>query len=100
MFSLVAVAVNRQSQFNLAPVAEAFPASLTALRPLVPYVLVMVAVVLFYRFALDVTMDEFSAPRLLPVIMLAVLVYEYFTRKRQGDDTTGTKIGRASCREG
>jgi len=89
MFSLVAVTVNRQSQFNLAPVTDAMPASVLALRPLVPYVLVIIAVVLFYRLALDVKMDEFSAPRLLPVIMLAILVYEHFSRKRRQDDTAG-----------
>ncbi|OZB20752.1 MAG: C4-dicarboxylate ABC transporter [Marinobacter sp. 34-60-7] len=82
LFGVVAMSLNRQSQFNLAPVAQALPASVGALRPLVPYVLVIVAVVLFYRLALDVRMDEFSAPRLLPVIMLAILVYEHLQGRR------------------
>ncbi|HLV77889.1 MAG TPA: TRAP transporter large permease subunit [Marinobacter sp.] len=93
MFSVVALTVNRQASFSLAPAAEALPVSFRALRPLVPYVLVIAAVVVFYRLALNVQMDEFSAPRLLPVIMLAVLVYEYFSRKPQakasGDDYGG-----------
>ncbi len=64
MFAMVALTVNRQSQFDLAPpAADAFPASIQALRPLIPpYVIVIAAVVLFYRLALDVKMDEFSAP--------------------------------------
>jgi TRAP-type C4-dicarboxylate transport system permease large subunit len=48
-------------------------------------VLVIAAVVLFYRLALDVSMDEFSAPRLLPVIMLAILVYEHFSLRRNSE---------------
>ncbi|MFV8569661.1 TRAP transporter large permease subunit [Marinobacter sp. SBS5] len=83
LFGIVATTVNRQSQFNLAPSAEAFPASIRALRPLIPYVLVIVSVVLLYRFALDVKMDEFSAPRLLPVIMLSILLFEHMSRKRE-----------------
>ncbi|WP_297792801.1 TRAP transporter large permease subunit [uncultured Marinobacter sp.] len=82
MFMSVALTVNRQSKFNLAPSAEAFPAMMKALRPLIPYALVIAGVVLLYRFALDVRMDEFSAPRLLPVIMLAILLFEHVTLKK------------------
>lgn len=89
MFTLVALSVNRQSQFALAPSSEAFPDMIQALRPLIPYVLVMAAVVLFYRFALDVTMDEFSAPRLLPVIMLAILLYEHVRLKSRKGRASG-----------
>lgn len=81
LFLLVALTVNRQSKFELAPSSVAFPAMLQAMKPLVPYVLVIIAVVLLYRIALDVSMDEFSAPRLLPVIMLAILAYEHFALK-------------------
>ncbi|MFL1456616.1 TRAP transporter large permease subunit [Marinobacter sp. GN3S48] len=82
MFMTVALTVNRQSKFDLAPSTEAFPAMMQALRSLIPYALVIVGVVLLYRFALDVRMDEFSAPRLLPVIMLAILLFEHVTLKR------------------
>jgi TRAP-type C4-dicarboxylate transport system permease large subunit len=87
MFSAVALTVNRQNSFNLAPASEAFGPMLSALKQLVPYVLVIVVVVLFYRLALNVSMDEFSAPRLLPVIMLAILVCEHFSlgRKKAGE---------------
>ncbi|MEX2474148.1 TRAP transporter large permease subunit [Marinobacter sp.] len=83
MFAVVALSVNRQSKFDLAPSSQAFPAMMQALRPLMPYALVIAGVVLLYRFALDVKMDEFSAPRLLPVIMLALLVYEHITLKNR-----------------
>ncbi|WP_338140890.1 TRAP transporter large permease subunit [Marinobacter suaedae] len=82
MFMLVALTVNRENKIDLAPANQALPAMLEALKPLVPYVVVIAAVVLFYRFALNVQMDEFSAPRLLPVIMLGILVYEHFRFKK------------------
>lgn len=81
MFTAVALTVNRQSTFNLAPASTAFPSMMSALKHLIPYVLVIAAVVLLYRFAFDVKMDEFSAPRLLPVIMLAILLYEHVSLK-------------------
>ncbi|WP_166266844.1 TRAP transporter large permease subunit [Marinobacter caseinilyticus] len=82
LFMLVALAVNRQSRFNLAPASEAFPAMISAFKPLIPYALMMAGVVLFYRWALDVSMDEFSAPRILPVIMLGILVYEHISLRQ------------------
>ncbi|MDV2078188.1 MULTISPECIES: TRAP transporter large permease subunit [Marinobacter] len=93
MFTAVALAVNRQSRFELAPASEAWPATLAALRSLLPYVAVIVAVVLFYRWALDVRMDEFSAPRLLPVILLAILVFEHISLKgRSHRDAEGLEV--------
>ncbi|WP_375176285.1 TRAP transporter large permease subunit [Marinobacter mobilis] len=93
MFTAVALTVNRQSQFNLAPVNDALPAMLAALRPLIPYVLVIAGVVMFYRWGLDVRMDEFSAPRLLPVILFAILLYEHISLKgRTERDRDGLEI--------
>lgn len=89
MFTAVALTVNRQSRFDLAPASTAFPPMVSALKHLIPYVLVIAAVVLLYRFALDVKMDEFSAPRLLPVIMLAILLYEHISLKNRKGRASG-----------
>lgn len=89
MFTTVALTVNRQSKFNLAPVSEALPATLQAFKSLIPYILVIAGVVLLYRYALDVRMDEFSAPRLLPVIMLAILLYEHVSFKNREGTASG-----------
>ncbi|WP_404365823.1 TRAP transporter large permease subunit [Marinobacter sp.] len=83
LFMMVALTVNRQSRFDFAPLSEALPGTLSALKPLIPYALVMAGVILFYLWALDVKMDEFSAPRLLPVIMLGILVYEHVSGRRR-----------------
>ena len=82
LFLVVTLTVNRQNRFELAPVATALPASIRALWPLLPYALVMAGVILFYSLALDVAMDEFSAPRILPVILLSILVYEHLRARR------------------
>ncbi|MEP6416951.1 MAG: TRAP transporter large permease subunit, partial [Marinobacter sp.] len=89
MFTVVALTVNRQSKFNLAPASTAFLPMMSALKHLIPYALVIAAVVLLYRFALDVQMDEFSAPRLLPVIMLAILLYEHISLKNRKGRASG-----------
>lgn len=89
MFTAVALTVNRQSKFDLAPASVAFAPMMSALKQLIPYVLVITAVVLLYRFALDVKMDEFSAPRLLPVIMLAILLYEHINLKNRKGRASG-----------
>nr|WP_245820377.1 TRAP transporter large permease subunit [Marinobacter lutaoensis] len=83
LFCLVVMGLNRHSRLALAPASQAWPAMRAALKPLLPYVLVIAGVVLVYRVALDVRMDEFSAPRLLPVILLAILGYEHVCRGRQ-----------------
>jgi TRAP-type C4-dicarboxylate transport system permease large subunit len=89
MFTAVALTINRQSKFDLAPATTAIPPMMGALKNLIPYALVIAAVVLLYRFALDVKMDEFSAPRLLPVIMLAILLYEHISLKNRKGRASG-----------
>ncbi|MFD2231915.1 TRAP transporter large permease subunit [Alkalimarinus sediminis] len=89
MFMVVSMSVNRQSKLELAPAGEAFPAMIKEFKHLVPYILVIAGIVLFYRFALDVKMDEFSAPRVLPVMLLAILIYEHITLKGGKKNVSG-----------
>lgn len=76
LFFLVTMLVNRQDRFQLAPLNVAIPEMLQALRPLIPYLLVIVGVVLAYQYGLGVTLNEFSAPRILPLMLIGILVYE------------------------
>jgi len=89
LFLLVGLTVNRQSKLQLAPASEAFPAMVAAFKNLVPYILVITAIVLFYRWALDVKIDEFSAARVLPVIMLGILFYEHITLRGNKKNVSG-----------
>jgi len=81
MFFIVAMVANRQSKIELAPISIALPQMLSQVRPLIPYVLCIAGVILFYRFAVNVKLDEFSAARILPIMMLAIIAYEHFTKK-------------------
>lgn len=67
----------RQEPARIAPFREALPQSIRLLGPLIPYVVILLLVVLFFRYGLDRRLDEFSAPIILPVVMLAILFYEY-----------------------
>ena len=92
MFALFATTLNRQNRFELASPADAFPQMVAAFRPLIPYIICMVAVVLFYRYAVNVRLDEFSAARILPVMMLVILIYEHVTKKDSASEDGLTTI--------
>lgn len=81
MFFIMVMTFNRQSKLQLASVGEAFPQMLAQVRPLIPYIVIIVSIVFFYKYALNSQLDEFSASRILPVMMLAILVFEHFTKK-------------------
>ncbi|MFC3150951.1 TRAP transporter large permease subunit [Litoribrevibacter euphylliae] len=73
---------DRNEKSNPAPLSEAIPTATKLLMPLLPYALIVAGVVIFYDQVLDTALNEFSAPRILPVMMLGFLLYEHLTRKR------------------
>lgn len=78
----------RQEPARIAPFKEAFPQSIKLLLPITPYIIIIAATVLVFKHVLDTKLDELSAPIILPVVMLLILLYEYvFTSKakRQRD---------------
>jgi TRAP-type C4-dicarboxylate transport system permease large subunit len=79
---LAAMLLTRREKLNLAPPGEAASASLKAARPIVPFILVGVAVVAFYALPLGTRLDEHSAPSILPVLLLALLAYDRFAIRR------------------
>lgn len=77
----------RREPARIAPFGQALPASIKLLTPLIPYFIIIAAVVLFFSHGLDRKLDEFSAPIILPVILLAILLYEYvFTSKAKREE--------------
>ncbi|MTT53867.1 TRAP transporter large permease subunit [Alcanivorax sp. VBW004] len=70
----------RTEPARIAPFSQAFPASLKRLVPLLPYVIVIGTVVVVFRDILGAQLNENYAPIILPMIMLAVLIYEKFSR--------------------
>jgi TRAP-type C4-dicarboxylate transport system permease large subunit len=87
---LVAAQMTRTQKVKLEHPLVALPATLRALPPFLPYVLVFAVVVAFYQFALDTKLDEFTAPVIMPVIMLFLLVYDRLRKDRKPDVATGT----------
>lgn len=76
--------IARQEPTRIAPVKEALPQSAKLLGPIVPYIIIIAATVLVFKHVLDTKLDELSAPIILPVIMLLILLYEYmFTSKEK-----------------
>lgn len=59
-----------------ASVKEALPISLRALVALLPYIVIVILVAYGYGFLLDAEFDEFTAPVMLPVVMLFVILFE------------------------
>ena len=74
----------RTEPARVAPFSEAIPQSVRNMAPLVPYIIIMMTVVVLFRDLLDRKLDEFSAPIILPIMMLAVLLYEKLSRKALG----------------
>lgn len=76
-----------------ATVKEALPQSLRALVPVSPYIVIMLAVVYGYEYLLDTKLDEFTAPVMLPVIMLFVIIFDKLRGgpTKVGGDTVAEK---------
>ncbi len=72
----IAVVLTRRNPLTVASPAVAIPGSLRALRPLLPYAVAFAAVLLGAKVLLGSTLDEHTAPVLLPIALLAMLGLE------------------------
>jgi TRAP-type C4-dicarboxylate transport system permease large subunit len=75
----IAVVVRRPERIKFAPASEAGAPSLDAVRRLAPYVGIAIGVILFYRFVLGTVVSENTAAVVLPVILLAEVLYDRLT---------------------
>ena len=85
--------ITRKDPMKLTPVKEALGPSLKMLGPLMPYILILGSILLFYAFVLDAYLDEFSAPTILPIIIIAIVIFE---RRYSKDFHERNKIAGAS----
>ncbi len=60
---------------------DALRQSVRALVPVSPYIVIMLAVVYAYQYFLDTKLDEFTAPVMLPIIMLFIVIFDKFRRE-------------------
>ncbi|QQD22069.1 TRAP transporter large permease subunit [Oceanospirillaceae bacterium ASx5O] len=81
LFALMALAT-RQGPARLEIPQDVFPQFLQALKPLLPYVVIIGITLLIYAQALNAYLDEFSAPFILPVLLLVILIYERLMQEK------------------
>jgi TRAP-type C4-dicarboxylate transport system permease large subunit len=60
----------------------AFPAMCKAVVPVLPYIAIAAAVLLAFRYGLGAAFDEYSAPVLLPFVLIVLLIYDRIIAKR------------------
>lgn len=88
LFSLVVC--KTEGNWKPRPAPGAFRASVLQMKPLLPYVLVTAGVILAIWGVLGLRFNEYSAPLILPLVMLA-LVFLDANRDSRGDDETRLK---------
>lgn len=54
----------------------ALPGMLRALKPVIPYVIVVFAVIMSYKLLLNTKLDEFTAAVIMPVIMIVLVIFD------------------------
>lgn len=68
--------ISRTEPARIAPIRTALPASARNFGTLIPYIVIVIATIGTYTLLFDQRFDEFSAPYILPVVLLAVLLYD------------------------
>jgi len=64
------------------PQANVWPEFKEALKPLIPYVILISVTLVVYAVLLNAYLDEFSAPIILPVLLLVILIYERLSQEK------------------
>ena len=72
-----------ETKFRINPVKVAVPGMLRAFVPVIPYILIGASVLIFYHYALDSKLNEFTAPVILPIVLISIIFFD----KMRGDVT-------------
>ncbi|AWN16382.1 TRAP transporter large permease subunit [Salinisphaera sp. LB1] len=90
--------LTRKSRPHLAKPDAALPQTLRAIVPLLPYLLIGAAVILLYSHLLGQRFNEFSAPVILPLMLIALLAYDRWRAHRlHADALTGADRGETAA---
>ncbi|HHP4896725.1 TPA: TRAP transporter large permease subunit [Acinetobacter baumannii] len=65
-----------EEKFRVNSPKVALPGMARAFVPVIPYILITVVVLAFYKYALDTGMNEFTAPVILPLVLIAMILYD------------------------
>ena len=99
MFLIASLLVSKEG-FKFAKPAVALPESMRALVPVSAYIVITIIVVMIYRFILDTKLDEFTAPMILPFIMLAIVWFDKIRRNPEDHASPEVKERRVGFEEG
>ncbi|MBT9610693.1 TRAP transporter large permease subunit [Aquabacterium sp.] len=77
----------RTQKANIESPSVAIPAMLRQIVPTIPYLIVVAVVVWLYEFLLETKLNEITAPTIMPVILLIILVYDKMTNKGKAELT-------------
>jgi len=89
---LVVSLISRQGPLEMASPKEAIPGSIAKLKPIVPYALIGTAIWAFYHFILATPVNEHTASVILPVVLLVLLAYDKYSRRKEGEDAPGYRV--------
>jgi TRAP-type C4-dicarboxylate transport system permease large subunit len=85
VFAVVAF-LSKREPFSIASPKVALPGMAHAFKDLVPYIVIFSSIAFFYAFFFNAYLDEFSAPFILPIIILACILFEQWHKKRQKEN--------------
>ena len=71
------------NKFRIAPPSVAIPNSLRALVPVSPYVVIGGLVIWGYSYLLNTQLNEFTAPVIMPIILLAIVLFDKIRREQK-----------------
>ncbi len=78
-----------ERKFRIAAPSVAFPKSFRAIGPVLPYVLIFVLIWLFYKYILATDLNEFTAPVMMPVILLMIVLFDKLRQSPEAVTTVG-----------
>jgi C4-dicarboxylate transporter DctM subunit len=82
IFSAIVLLTNRQPWIQMESWDESKKQIIATLKKLAPYALIVIVVLIGFNLLLDITMNEYSAPLVLPVILSAIVAYEQLWQKK------------------
>lgn len=65
-----------ETKFRVNSPKVAIPGMLRAFMPVIPYIVITVIVLAFYKYGLDTSMNEFTAPVILPLVLIAIILFD------------------------
>ena len=82
LFAAYALLTRKEPVAIQRPDSNVWPEFKEALKPLIPYVILIAVTLVVYALLLNAYLDEFSAPIILPVLLLVILIYERLNQEK------------------